>query len=175
MGNMSANEELEEHVHEAKEPFDKRVAATMAIIAATLAVVSVSGHILTTDELLAQAKASDMWAQYQAKSIRRFSAEATRDELSSAKSDQALVAKYSQAMEHYKKDEEGIKEKAEEFEKESDTAGKKALRLHFGEVFLEIAIVFSSLAILTKRDLLYWVAVLSGASGVVLGCLAFFV
>jgi hypothetical protein len=76
---MSADEELQEHVREAKEPFDKRVAATMAIIAATLAVVSVSGQIMTTHELLAQAKASDRWAQYQAKSIRRFSADATKD------------------------------------------------------------------------------------------------
>jgi len=172
---MSANEELEEHVHEAKEPFDKKVAATMAILAATLAVVSVSGQIMTTHELLAQAKASDRWAQYQAKSIRRFSAEATKDVLSASKSEEALAAKYGKASEHYKKDEEDVKKIAEEFEKESEDAGKKALRLHFGEVFLEMAIVFSSLAILTKRDLLYWVAVLSGACGVVLGCLAFFV
>jgi hypothetical protein len=172
---MSADEELQEKVHEAKEPFDKRVAATMAIIAATLAVVSVSGHILTTDELLSEGKAADRWAQYQAKSIRRFSAEATKDMLSATKSDQALVAKYVKAEEHYKEDEEEVKKAAEEFEKESDIAGKKALRLHFGEVFLEIAIVFSSLAILTKRSLLYWVAVISGATGVVLGCLALLV
>jgi hypothetical protein len=172
---MSADEELQEKVHEAKEPFDKRVAATMAIIAATLAVVSVSGHILTTDELLSEGKAADRWAQYQAKSIRRFSAEATKDMLSATKSDQALVAKYVKAEEHYKKDEEEVKKATEEFEKESDIAGKKALRLHFGEVFLEIAIVFSSLAILTKRSLLYWVAVISGATGVVLGCLALLV
>lgn len=172
---MSANEELQEHVHEAKEPFDKRVAATMAIIAATLAIVSVSGQIMTTHELLAEGKAADRWSQYQAKSIRRFSAEATKDILSSSKSDEAMAAKYGKAVEHYKKDEEDVKKIAEEFENESETAGKKAMRLHFGEVFLEIAIVFSSLAILTKRDLMYWVAVLSGAAGAVLGCLAFFV
>jgi hypothetical protein len=172
---MSAAEELHEHAHEAKEPFDKRVAATMAIIAATLAVVSVSGHILTTDELLTEGKAADRWAQYQAKSIRRFSAEATKDVLSSAKADPALIAKYGATMDRYKKESEEIQVLAEEFEKESETAGKKALRLHFGEVFLEIAIVFSSLAILTKRSMLYWVAVLAAGAGVVLGCLVFFV
>jgi len=172
---MSADEELQEHAREAKEPFDKRVAATMAIIAATLAVVSVSGQIMTTHELLHQAKASDRWAQYQAKSIRRYSAEATKDILSSSKSDEALSGKYGKAIEHYKKDEEDIRKIAEGFEKESETAGQKALWLHFGEVFLEVAIVLSSLAILTKRNFMYWTAVLSGAVGVVLGCLALLV
>jgi|SRR5580658_3022898 hypothetical protein len=172
---MSAEEELQEHAREAKEPFDKRVAATMAIIAATLAVVSVSGQIMTTHELLAQAKASDMWGEYQGKSIRRSSAEATKDLLSTSKSDEALAAKYGKKIEHYAKDEEDIRKKAEEFEKESETAGKKALWLHFGEVFLEVAIVLSSLAILTKRNFMYWAAVLSGAVGVVLGCLALLV
>jgi len=38
--------------------------------------------------------------------------------------------------------------------------------LHLGEIFLEIAIVFASLAILTKRPLLYWTAVASGLIGV---------
>lgn len=172
---MSATEELQEHAQEAKEPFDKRVAATMAIIAATLAVVSVSGQIMIAHELLFQAKAADRWAQYQAKSIRRFSAESTRDLLTSSKSDQALIAKYGQAMEHYKKDSEDISKIAEGFEQDSETAGAKAMRLHFGEVFLEVAIVFSSLAILTKRDFVYWAAVICAAAGVVLGCLAYFV
>ncbi len=169
---MSATEELEEHSHHAREPFDKRVAATMAIIAAVLAVVSVTGHILTTEELLTQGKAADTWAQYQAKSIRRFSAEATKDLLAAGKAEAALVDKYAKTSARYKAESDEIQQEARALEAESRVAGRKALRLHFGEVFLEIAIVFSSLAILTKRSLLYWVAVLSGAAGVVLGSLA---
>ena len=69
---MSVNEELSEHSHEAHNPFDKRVAVTMAIIAALLAIVSVAAHINSTEELLAQQKASDQWAYYQAKDIRRY-------------------------------------------------------------------------------------------------------
>jgi hypothetical protein len=56
---MSVNEELSEHSHEARDPFDKRVAVTMAIIAALLAIVSVAGHRASNEELLAQQKASD--------------------------------------------------------------------------------------------------------------------
>jgi len=53
---MSVAEELQEHAEHAQNPFDKRVAGTMAIIAAALAVVSVAGHITTTEELLEPAK-----------------------------------------------------------------------------------------------------------------------
>jgi hypothetical protein len=171
---MSVNEELEEHTHEAKEPFDKRVAATMAIIAAALAVVSVAGHILTTDELLGQQKASDQWSYYQAKSIRRFSAEATFDLLSTVKSEEAVAGKYKEAAKKYKEDAEEIQKEALELEKESHLRGDQALRAHFGEVFLEIAIVFSSLAILTKRSLLYWTAVVSALIGGVAAATAYF-
>jgi len=64
MESMSTDEELREHSEHAKEPFDKKVAGTMAILAAALAVVSVLGHIFTTEELLEQQKASDQWAYY---------------------------------------------------------------------------------------------------------------
>ena len=171
---MSVNEELQEHSHEAKEPFDKRVAATMAIIAASLAVVSVAGHILTTDELLSQQKASDQWSFYQATSIRRFSAEATYDLLATVKSEEAVAAKYHKAAEKYKEDAEEIQKEAQALEKESHLRGDQALRAHFGEVFLEIAIVFSSLAILTKRSMLYWTAVVSAFIGAVAAITAYF-
>ena len=76
---MSVEEELQEEIEKAKEPFDKHVAATMAILAAFLAVVAVLGHIMTTEELLLQQKASDQWSYYQAKSIRRYQSEVARD------------------------------------------------------------------------------------------------
>src|ERR1700730_9172136 len=77
--NMSVNEELSESAEKAKEPFDRNVAVTMAIIAAALAIVSVLGHIFANEELLHQQKASDQWAYYQAKSIRRYESDIARD------------------------------------------------------------------------------------------------
>src|SRR5580693_2126878 len=104
---MSVSEELHEQSEHAKDPFDKRVAATMAILAAFLAVVSVLGHIMTTEELLLQQKASDQWSYYQAKSIRRYQSEVARDILSGLKlSDQS--SQYQKNSEKYKKDDEDI-------------------------------------------------------------------
>ena len=51
---MSVEEELQENAEHAKEPFDRKVALTMAVIAAVMAIVSVAGHILTTEELLSE-------------------------------------------------------------------------------------------------------------------------
>lgn len=169
---MEATEELKEHAERAHQPFDKRVAATMAIIAAALAVVSVLGHIFTTEELLLQQKASDQWAFYQAKSIRRYESEIARDVLGvMAGAEAAKQAKqYAGNMDRYRKDSGELSKEATGLEKESHLRGHQALRLHVGEIFLEIAIVFASLAILTKRPILYWTAVSSGFVGLLTAC-----
>ena len=142
----------------------------MAIIAAMLAIVAVSGHIMTTEELLSQQKASDQWAYYQAKSLRRYQSDVASDILGamSGETSAKLAEKYKANMERYTKEGEEIQEKAKELEKESEVAGRKAVRLHFGEVFLEIAIVVCSLAILTKREFAWHAAVLSAGIGLVL-------
>ena len=169
---MEATEELKEHAEHAREPFDKRVAATMAIIAAALALVSVIGHIATTEELLLQQKASDQWSYYQAKNIRRYESEIARDILKSMNSAGAAqqVDAYKANAERYRKESDDISKEATGLENESHLRGHQALRLHVGEVFLEIALVFASLAILTKRPILYWTAVTGGAVGAVIAC-----
>ena len=168
---MSSAEELQEHAEHAREPFDKKVAATMAIIAAVLAVVSVLGHIATTEELLNQQKASDQWAYYQAKSIRRYQSEFAGDLFASLKND-ALTKQYARNAEKYRSDDEEIQKEAQALVKESELRGHQALRLHFGEVFLEIAIVFASLAILAKRAFIWYGAMGAGLAGAVIAATA---
>lgn len=162
---MSANEELEEHVHHAKDPFEKIVAGTMAIIAAVLAVVSVAGLHFSMEEILMQGRASDQWAYYQAKDIRRFTAEATRDTLTELKLGAAGIQTYDKAATKYRKDANDVQQEAREFEHERDRSGEKATRFHIGEVFLELAIVLSSLCILLKNNLLFYGGAVSALIG----------
>jgi hypothetical protein len=152
---MSVHDEVEEHIHHAAEPFDKRVAGSMAIVAALLAVVSVWGQHLTTEEVLLQQRSSDQWAYYQAKSIRRYMSETTRDTVNQVKGDPAVVKHYDQESARYKKEGDDIQKEAQGLQDDSKETGRKAVRVHGGEVFLEVAIVFSSLAILTKRNILF--------------------
>jgi len=170
---MAEHEEIEEHVHHAKEPFDKVVAGTMAIIAALLAIVSVLGQHFTTETLLRQQESSDQWAFYQAKNIRRYSAQMGQDVLTQMKAPSDTIAKYAKDGEKYDKQMEEIQKEANSLTRERDTAEAKSKRFHVGEVFLEIAIVLSSLAILTKMKGMYIGGALLAVVGVLYSATAY--
>jgi len=174
---MEGEHELEEAIEKARAPFERKVGATMAITAAVLALVSVYGHLTTTEELLAQQKASDQWAYYQSKSIRRYQSEMARDMLGTFAGSAAaeMGKKYAANIERYQKETDEIQEKAREFEKESSIRGRQALRLHMGEIFLEIAIVFSSLALLTRRTYFWSAGVLVALAGSAISATVFLV
>lgn len=162
---MSVDEELQEHAEHAKEPFDRKVALTMAVIAAMMAIVSVAGQVLVTEELLGQQKASDQWAYYQAKSIRRYESDIARDLMAAVSAGPAGINKYAANVERYEKEGGEIQREAQKLENESHNRGAQALRAHMGEVFLEIAIVLASLAILTKRRGMWLASIASGLVG----------
>lgn len=170
---MKVEEELHEHAEHAKHPFDKKVAATMAAIAAALAIVAVLGHLAATEELLNQQKASDQWAFYQAKNIRRYESEIARDIMVVMKSEKADA--YAKNANRYADETKEIQKEAKALEDESRLAGRKALRFHFGEIFLEIAIVLASLAILTRRETIWLAAVVGAMTGIVVAASMVFI
>ena len=59
--------ELGEHGRAA---FQRRIGVTMAVFAAMLAVATMMGHRLHTEEVVLQTKLADQWAYYQAKNTR---------------------------------------------------------------------------------------------------------
>ena len=81
---MHEPEEVAEHaVHGGHNPFDRRVAMTMVVVAAVLAGVKVLGHRSHNDTLRHQIEAgvlhtqeSDQWAYFQAKKQRQYLFEA---------------------------------------------------------------------------------------------------
>ncbi len=174
---MSVDEELQEHAEHAKDPFDKKVAVTMAIIAAMLAVDGVMAHLLTTEELLLQQKASDQWSYYQAKSIRRYDSEVAADIFKAFHTEAAepSVEKYKKASEKYREDTDEISKEAKGLEAESKMKGDQAERLEFGEVFLELGIVFASMAILTKIRLIWYASIGSALVGLAIALSMFLV
>jgi hypothetical protein len=161
---MSVDDELQEHAEHAREPFDKKVAATMAVIAAALAIVSVLGQHFTTEELLSQQRASDLWSEYQGKRIRGYASSVASDVFATLKSPE-MAKKYAAGVAHYDQDGKETQDKAREFEQESKLTGAQAVRLHMGEVFLEIGIVFASLAILSRRPALWLTGMVAGLAG----------
>src|SRR5436305_9068696 len=110
--------ELQEHAEHAKhDPTLAPVSLTMAILAVLVAGVSLLGHRSSTEEMLMQAKASDQWAFYQAKNIRRHNDEvvadltsiiATKDPENAAK----VKEKYSAEAERYREEQKEIQSEA---------------------------------------------------------------
>ena len=168
---MSVNEELQEHIHHAEDTFEKIIAGSMAIIAALLAIVSVLGQHYNTEQIMKQEQSSDQWAYFQAKDIRRYVAQSTQDML--AKTDSSAAQRYVKDTARFASDAAAIKKEAESLERERDRMEGKARQFHFGEVFLEIAIVFLALSILAKQRVLAFAGCASAIFGVSWAALGF--
>jgi hypothetical protein len=163
--------ELQENAEHAREnPSLAPISVTMAILAVCVAVVSLLGHRSHTEEIVAQARASDQWSYYQAKNIRRHNYEMGVDLLSlvefkdKAQADK-VREKYQKEAERYTKEQAEIEEQAKDLEKESALSQRKADRFDLGEVFLEIALVVSSLALLSRKLLFWYIGIVSALAG----------
>lgn len=178
---MSSDElnELQEHAEHAKEdPTLAPVSVTMAILAVLVAVVSLLGHRAHTEEVVLQAKASDQWAYYQAKNIRRHTDELFTDLTSvQATTDAATLAKlrdkYSQEASRYRDEQKGIEDSAHEMEAEVATERNRADRYDLAEVFLEIGLVITSITLLSGRRMFWGLGVVLSVVGIVLAATAF--
>jgi Domain of unknown function (DUF4337) len=163
--------ELQENAEHGREhPSLAPISVTMAILAVCVAVVSLMGHRSHTEELLTQNKATDQWAYYQAKNIRRHNYEMSLDLLALVDFKDKTQAdkvreKYKAEAERYTKEQDEIEKDAKDFENESSRAQRKSDRFDLGEVFLEIALVISSLALLTRNRFYWLLGILGGVAG----------
>lgn len=163
--------ELQENAEHGREnPSLAPISVTMAILAVCVAVVSLLGHRSHTEELLLQNRATDQWSYYQAKNIRRHNYEMGVDLLSMMEFKDKTQAdkvreKYQKEAERYTKEQAEIEEQAKDLEKDSALQQRKANRFDLGEVFLEIALVISSLALLSRKRLYWFLGIVSGLAG----------
>ena len=163
--------ELQENAEHGREnPSLAPISVTMAILAVCVAVVSLLGHRAHTEELLLQNRATDQWSYYQAKNIRRHNYEMGVDLLSMMEFKDRAQAdkvreKYQKEAERYTKEQAEIEELAKDLEKDSALQQRKANRFDLGEVFLEIALVISSLALLSRKRFYWFLGIVSGLAG----------
>src|SRR5207237_7890256 len=149
---MSADElqELREHAeHAAHNPSMAPVSLTMAILAVLVAVVSLLGHRAHTEEVLLQNKATDQWAYYQAKNIRRHTYELFIDLVSlsnvkDAARAEKITEKYKQQVERYQDQQKDTETEARALDNEVRHEQKKANWFDLGEMLLEAALTISS-------------------------------
>ena len=173
--------ELHEHAEHAREHPDLApVTLTMAVLAVLVATVSLLGHRTHTEEVILQNKVTDQWAYYQAKNIRRHNDELFADLTTIVASKDAEAAaklheKYRAEADRYKDDQKELDAKTHELEKDADHTRSKADRFDLGEVFLEIALVITSITLLSGRRVFWHLGLLMATAGIVIAASAWIV
>jgi len=188
------NELKENAEHGREHPDLAPVSLTMAVLAVLVATVSLLGHrmhteeiILKNEEILLQNKVTDQWAFYQAKNIRRHNDElfadlttviATKNAEGAAK----LQEKYQGEADRYKGEQKELDAKARELENEGELTRhegeltrRKADRFDLSEVFLEIALVITSITLLSGRRLFWLLGLFMATAGALVASSAWIV
>ena len=170
--------ELEEHAEHAREnPELAPVTITMAVLAVLVATISLLGHRTHTEEIILQNKVTDQWSYYQAKNIRLHTDElfaglaavvTTKDAEASAK----LQEKVRTEADRYKDEKKELETKAHELEQEFALTHRKADRFDLGEVFLEVALVITSITLLSGRRAFWLIGLVTAIAGVFIGASA---
>ena len=171
---MSAGDEMNELKERAEAAAERKglapVSLTMAIVAVLVATVSLLGHRAHTEEILLQNKATDEWAYYQAKNLRLNNLQALNDVMGAleGKNEKAeqVQKRFEGNIEKYTEEKKEIQDKAHELEAELTHETHRANRFDLGEVFLEIALVITSITLLTGRKHYWMLGLVMAAAGI---------
>jgi hypothetical protein len=189
---MSAQESLEQADH-AKEAAgeNRRIALLIAVIALCLALSETMGKGAQTESLAKNVEASNLWAFFQAKSIRHTVVQTAADQsklsLSTAGDDaakaglQKQIDDWQKTAERYRSDpksgegQEQLSERAKHAEEERDLATAKYHHFELASAAFQIGIVLASASIITGMIALAWISGLLTLVGIVFTALGVFV
>lgn len=165
---------------EKKETWLNYMAMTTVFLALFATLSTFKGGGFSTKAVLNQSRASDQWSFFQAKSIKGYLYELQRDEIKlELKKDgkelnpallneyQVRIAKYEAKLADYEKEKAKIKSDAEGLEKARDEFLAHSSAFGMAVIFLQLAILLSSIAALLKEKRLWWVGLILGAVGAV--------
>jgi len=182
-------DQLREAVHEELEreggKFLKRIALSTAILAAFAAVAALLAGSTVNEALVAkteattlQAQASDQWAYYQAKGIKREIQETAPNAWIAG--GKAAPPRYAQEAARYRNEQKQIEEKARELERRRDLRTHEANHLlhhHHGYAnavaLFQVSIALGAVAALSRSSKVWYVSMAAGAAGVVLFAVTF--
>ena len=185
-----AHEEMEHAEHaEHAAGSNKKIALVIAIMALFLAFSETLGKSANTEALNLNIKASDTWAFFQAKNIRRTTlttAVETKkiDALNASEGLKPALAKQIEEWEktaaRYRSEPETregtteLMERAQEAERERDTALARYHHYEIASAAFQIGIVLCSAAVITATIWLAWIASGVAALGIVFMALGLF-
>jgi hypothetical protein len=148
------------------------VAFTMSVLAVLVAVTTVLGHRTHTEAVLDQNKATDQWNEYQAHKIRSNETQLAADLLGVVSiADKAAASKIEKSYaDHQAKWADTTKqdmEKAEDLEKKVEYSEARADRFDLAEAMLEIGLVITSVTLLTRSRVYWYLGMVAAVAGIV--------
>ncbi len=165
---------------EKKERWLTYMAITTVLVAVAATLSTFKGSGFSTRSLLNQTQASDQWAFFQSKSIksyiydmRRENLELQVESLEKQKGNDTLVKKYKeligdyrQKVKKYEEEKETINKAATSFENQRDDCKKHSGKFGIAVIFLQISILLSSIATLSKKEFVWICSLILGIIGI---------
>jgi hypothetical protein len=160
---------------EQKEKWQGWLALSTAIMAVLAALTTLYMGKFSSRAIMAQGQESDQWAYYQAKSIKGHTFEVNKKTLElqylvqkglspeAAAEYQKTMTKYGEEIKRYEAEKKEIKDKAEGIAKAKLKAQEMGGNFAYALIFLQIALMLSSIASLTKRHYLWYIALICNA------------
>ncbi|MBO4227736.1 DUF4337 domain-containing protein [Bradyrhizobium neotropicale] len=188
---MSAHESMEhaEHAEHASGE-NKKIALLIAVIALFLALSETLGKGAQTESISKNVEASNLWAFFQAKSIRRTAVQAAAEQAKltlAITTDDAARATIQKQIEDWQKTAaryrsepetgegtEQLAERAKHAEHQRDEATAKYHHFEIASAAFQIAIVLASATIITGIIALAWISGLLTLAGIVITALGLY-
>jgi hypothetical protein len=157
---------------EQKDKWQGRLALSTAIMAVLAALTTLYMGKFSSRAILAQGQESDQWAYYQAKSIKGHTYEINKKTMElqllslkglspeAAAEFKKTLSKYTDEIKRYDGEKKEIKNKAEGIAKAKLKAQDMGGNFAYALIFLQIALMLSSIASLTKRHYLWYIALI---------------
>jgi Domain of unknown function (DUF4337) len=187
---MSAHESMEHAEHaEHVSGENRKIALLIAVIALFLALSETLGKGAQTESIAKNVEASNLWAFFQAKTIRRTVVQtaAEQGKLAPSPSDNAAKAALQKQIDDWQKTAaryrsepetgegtEQLSERARHAEHERDEATAKYHHFELASAAFQIAIVLASATIITGIAALAWISGLLALAGVAVAAFGVF-
>lgn len=161
----------------AKDRLNNRIAISVALLAAFMAVTKVKDDNIVQAMLQAKSDAVDTWSEYQSKRIKHHLTELGRDQATAlgAINPQA-AAQLNEQSKHYEseiaryQDEEiELQNKAKAFESQYDALNYRDDQFDLSDAFLSVSLAMLAVTALTRKKGLLLVSLIFGGFGVVMG------
>ena len=152
------------------------LSATTVVIAVSATLATFKGGGYGTRSILFQSKASDQWNYYQAKGIKQYLYEIQKEnalmqlsQMPKATNDTNMakrIADYDQKILKYKADKDDIARQAKQEEDARDECKLHQDRFGIAVIFLQIAILLSSVSAVMKNKYVWLISIALGSIGI---------